>query len=81
LPYVKIPYTVANILVGLGENLPQFAKSIEGLVTNEKYTELSSTSNKLINYFNRYSSTMSERGNENFFSLENLAHQATDVVH
>lgn len=81
LPYVKIPYTVANILVGLGENLPQFVKSIEGLITNEKYTELSSTSNKLINYFNRYSSTMSERGNESFFSLENLAHQATDVVH
>ena len=81
IPFAKTPYIAAQVLIGLGQNLPQFAKAINGWATNEKYTEFSKSCNQIVNYFSKFGSSMSDKGNNDFFSFESIAHQLTDTVH
>lgn len=79
-PYFKIPYTILNIAVGLGSTLPHFVKAGNGIWSNQRYSELSESCNKIINYFERYKPSITEAGAQSFLSFENLGMMAVDTV-
>lgn len=86
LPYLgpvwlKVPYTILNIMIGLGQNLPQFIKAFDGISNNNRYTELSEECNRIANYFERYRPSITDAGKNKFFSFENLGNLLTDTVH
>jgi hypothetical protein len=79
-PYFKIPYTILNIIVGLGSTLPSFVKAGSGIFSNQRYSELSESCNQIINYFERFKPSISDAGAKNFMSFENLGMMAVDTV-
>lgn len=79
-PYVKGAYTALNIMIGLGQTLPAFVKAFDGMSNNNRYTALSDDCNKIINYFERYKPSITQAGQDSFYSFENLGMLAMDTV-
>ena len=80
IPYVGTAYTAAQILIGLGSSLPYIAKSMNGIINNEKYSQFDHTANQIINYFDRYNTGVTEHGSSSFWTLESLGNQAIDII-
>lgn len=77
IPYVGPVYTTASILVGLGQNLPQIAKSFDWSSDGSAFTE---GCNKVINWFSKYDTSISQHGQEHFWSVEQLGNLTADMV-
>ncbi len=79
VPYVGEAYTAANVLIGLGKNMPVLYKSF-GSLLGFNTPQVSPTANKLINYFSKFDSSMSDYGATHFWSVESLGNQIADTV-
>ena len=77
LPYIGPVYTTAAILVGLGENLPQIAKSFDWSSEGSTFTD---GCNKVINWFSKLSPSTSKYGQEHFWSIESMGQLTADMV-
>jgi hypothetical protein len=70
-------YTTAAILVGLGENLPQIAKSFDWSPEGSAFSQ---SCNSVVNWFSKLSPSTSQYGQEHFWSVENLGTLTADIV-
>lgn len=79
IPGLNTWYGAFTAITGLAAVLPTFYKSMEGVITGDRNTELTKSATALENWFRKFDPSMSRKGQENFFSVEGIGNLLADT--